>query len=163
MTKFTVTPFDGVRLPDWNVQFVHFIKDSQDIGADLILDWDTNSCASWVCDGIQAMTGKNPHDQFPTYNSALGAAKAIKDAGFKTFDELLAFLFPEIPMAFVTMGDVVLVDAVLGEGEDKEVGKVMPYAMALADPPHYWLVDPKGFSRGPLTLAKKAYAIGRVV
>jgi len=149
----------GVRYHDWSVRFAQFILDAQGNQEKLILDWGTHSCASWVCQMVEAITGEDVHKDFAGYTTAEGAAKAILKAGYKNLDELVADYFQEIPGAFVMAGDIVLVPAVLGESLLEST--VMPNTMAVADPPFYRLVDPAGLAHGPLHLAKHFFAVGR--
>lgn len=153
------------RYPDWTARWAHFIKDSLDLWEDLKLDWGGVNCTQFSGQGVEALTGHNPYEEggwADKFGTPQEAADAIVEAGFNTLDDLIAALFPEVPLSMAWPGDVVLI-AAAPQG-DLSVGVVqkMPHGVALADPPFFYAVTPEGLGRGPLyTQAVRAFAVGR--
>lgn len=158
--------FDYPRLPDWTSRWAHFVKDSLDIQSDISLDWEHVSCTSYAAQGIEAITGHNPFEEegwAGSFTTALGAAKAILSKGFKTLDDVIASLFPEIPLAYAWPGDVLLVRT-LPEALDAESSLVMPHGIGICDPPLY--LSPAIGGLGRQNMFKdglRAFAIGHKV
>lgn len=159
--------FTYPRLDDWTSRWAGFIKDSLDLRHDLVLDWDVINCTQFGGQGIEAITGHNPYEEGgwqEKFTTSKDAVVAIKAEGFTTLDDLIASLFPEIPLAFTWPGDVVLIKAIpWGEASANE-RKTMPHGVALADPPFYYAVTEQGLGRGDLRAEGiRAFAIGHEV
>lgn len=156
--------FEHLRLPDWTQRWSEFIRDCQQIQSDLKLDWEHVNCTYLTGQGIEAITGHNPYDDWEgKFTTSQGAAKEIKKRGFETLDDVMLDLFPEVPLSMVWPGDVVLIRTLAWDG-DEELRTVMPHGVALADPPVFWAITLDGMGTGPLyEQAVKALAVGREV
>jgi hypothetical protein len=162
--------FMHMRRPDWTVRWIEFMKDSQDIASDLALDWQGEgvTCTSWCGDAIEVLTGHNPFEPFRgTFDGVLGAVKVIKKAGFNSLDDLIASLFPEVPVGMAQQGDLALVRTTRWSEESGDglfAEEVMPHGVAMIDPPAFWAVTEGGLGRGDLYVdAVRAFAVGRLV
>lgn len=158
--------FTHERLPDWTIRWAEFVKDCLDISSDLRLDWENTTCTSFCAQGIEVLTGHNPFEEGAwagTFTNTWEAAKEIRKRHFETLDDLIANLFPEIPLAYAWPGDVVLIKAIDWNAEE-ESKLVMPHGVALADPPVYLAVTEEGFGKGDLYGgAVRAFGIGHTV
>lgn len=156
--------FTHERLPDWTARWAHFIKDGLDLSPDLQLDWENINCTQFSASGIEAITGHNPYEEeewLGTFTNSIGAALEIRRRGFETLDDVIASLFPEIPLAFVWPGDVVLISSTPW---DEAARVVMPHGVALADPPYFYAVNEAGMGRGDLYASTvRAFGIGHSV
>lgn len=184
--------YQHLRRPDWAIRFVEFMADSLQLQNDLQLDWEFVSCTSWAGDCVEALTGSNPFDDFRgRFNSVAKAVRVIREAGFNSLDELMLSLFKEIPLGMATQGDLVLAASARSSAVPYNLGpnnplpqsdggihqqdlyapfgllpsewQVMPNAVGIADPPHFWVVTPQGLGKGPLMLCNKALAVGRII
>jgi hypothetical protein len=165
--------FTYPRIDNWTGKWSEFVKDTLDLQRDLILDWGDINCTQFSADGIEAITDHNPYDEGEwrgKFSSSLSAVKVIKRRGFNTLDDVIASLFPEIPLSFVWPGDVVLVKSVPWSDEtDAADGtlfarEVMPHGVALADPPYYYAVTEQGVGKGDLYKeAVRGFAVGHTI
>lgn len=189
MLKIKASEFRTPRRADWLLRWAEFIKDSLDLKKDLALDWSYTTCTSWSGDGIEAITGSNPFDPWrDQFSTMLGAAKVIRQSGFNTLDDLIAYMFQEIPLGMAQSGDLVLTPSLVSvsrwradiekdgpentdtntkgntSGDTIEPDLVMPSGVALADPPVFWAVTEKGLGKGKLyTEHNRAFAVGRSI
>ena len=154
--------FTTPRRKDWTIRWVEFIKDCQDIASDLQLNWEDITCTSWMGMAVEVLTGEDPYEPYRgTHDGPIGAAKAIKKAGFSNLDDLIADLWEEIPIGMAQTGDVVLVK-VSDYTDDEELRMVMPHGVAVADPPFFWSVNEEGLAKGDLYAhGLRAFAVGR--
>jgi hypothetical protein len=157
--------FECDRLPDWTARWAEFIQDCLGLSADLKLDWANINCTQFSAQGIEAITGKNPYEEGGwegLFDSPMSAALEIKRRGFNNLDEVIASLFPEIPLAFVWPGDVVLIRTTLTE--DEAATAIMPHGVGLANSPFFFAVEENGLGRGDLFLqATRAFAVGHTI
>lgn len=72
-------------------------------------EWGTHDCCvGWACPVIKIQTGIDLAEPFfGKYTTAMGAYKALLDAGFKSPSEVIAQHFQSIPIASAQFGDVV--------------------------------------------------------
>ncbi len=154
---------DTPRRKDWMSRWVHFIVDSQALGSDLSLDWETMNCLKWACMGVEAITGYNPYEAFdPADNSLREVLRTIKDRGYDNLDQIIESHYPEIPISLAQQGDLVLVAADWDGSVDTATLQVMPHGVALADPPFFWCVMPDGLGKGDLyKYGLRAFVVGR--
>lgn len=154
--------FPYPRRRDWTIRWVEFMKDSQDLAAELVLDWEDLNCIMWCCQWIESCTGYDPYEPFVHAKGVKGAVSAIKDAGYETLDQIIGSHLYEVPLAKAQTGDLVLIRA---DWEAPEAIKtVLPHGIALADPPLYWCITPEGLGKGDLYVnGVKAYAVGRTI
>lgn len=162
--------FEVPRRKDWSIRFIEFLKDSMDCADGLNLDWEYTTCTSFSGEMIEAITGKNPYEDFMGTNSfttILGAVKTVKAAGFKSLDDIIAALFKEVPVGMAQQGDLVLVKATPYDpdsGDALVAEEVMPHGLAVVDPPFFYCVTEAGLSKGDLyTQGVRAFAVGREV
>jgi hypothetical protein len=157
--------FECERLPDWTARWAEFIQDCLDLSSDLKLDWGHINCTQFSAPGIEAITGKNPYEEGGwegLFDSPMSAAKEIRKRGFNNLDEVIASLFPEIPLAFVWPGDVVLIKA--SPTHESEPSQIMPHGVGLANNPFFFAVEERGLGRGDLfTSAIRAFAVGHQI
>lgn len=161
MSKIQMT-----RHNNWEQILSDFYLETDNNG--LALDWGSSNCAAWSLEAVKRMTGVDLYEEFVgKVDSPQSAYKAIKAAGFDTFDELVASRLEEVPMAFAKRGDLclypveadqalyhgpsaVLGGAALGEGSTAQ-SLGMSYAMCLAEPPHVWALIATGKISLPIT------------
>ena len=163
--------FDHPRLNDWTIRYTEFLKESIEIARELCIDWDSEgvTCFSWVGDGIEAITGHNPHDPHRgQYSGLVGTCRYLKKLGYSSFNDFIADRFKEIPVGMAQAGDIVLVNNSGWTNEHPDEALVaeemMPCAVALCDPPFYFGVTEHGLVRGDLyTQGVRAFAVGRSV
>lgn len=139
---------DGLRKPNWEEAFNDFILDAKHRQPQL--DWENITCASWVGDAVLGITGTDFVGQFRDVSSPYTAAKAVRDAGFESIEQVMDQMFEVKGVAFATRGDIVLVPSEEGNNEP---------ALALADPPFYWGLGTSGLCQGDLLTAFKAYKV----
>lgn len=165
-------PLFLTRKDNWQQIFVEFLQESQNEG--VVCDWEFFNCTSWVCDGIEAITGVDLYAPYRGRSNSIASAwRMIKEAGFKSLDDIIASQLPEIPVAFAQRGDMVLVPVpamqlpimtAARSGTDlsaqtfSDVG--MPHAVCLADPPIFYNLTEVGITREPLTMATRAFRVG---
>lgn len=89
-------------------------------------EWGQHDCALWAASCIQVTTGVDLGFHFRgKYNSAAGALKAIRKAGYQNPEGLAeARIGPRQPPAFARAGDMVAADLqALGlAGDDRQIG-----------------------------------------
>lgn len=73
------------------------------------VDWKEVDCVRMLRSHLVAM-GHRKVPKVPAYDSAAGAKRALKQAGFNSVEELLDSLLPRIPSASSLPGDVVLME-----------------------------------------------------
>lgn len=149
--------FNTPRFFDWTIRWVEFMKDSKDLSKELSLEWDGVTCGSWAGDGVEAITGVDPYEEFrDAFTSPMGAAKAIMKAGYKNIVELMDDRFQKIPVGMAQSGDLLLLPLahwtadLQTESASQEIQAVMNMAIGLADPPFYWAVSNEGLGYGDL-------------
>ena len=71
-------------------------------------DWKAVDCVRMLRSHLIAM-GHKKVPKLPNYNSAIGAKRALKDAGFGSIAEMLDSILPRIAPAMALPGDVLLV------------------------------------------------------
>lgn len=93
-----------MRLPDWQLRLAEFGQ----ARASMPFAWGTNDCCTFAADAVSAMAGRDLRKDFPAYDGALGAARAIEEGGgLQRLAEQLLGASESPKMAGV--GDVVLV------------------------------------------------------
>jgi hypothetical protein len=80
--------------------------------------WGGAHCIPMLRSHLVAM-GHKRLPKLPSYSSALGARRALREVGFDSVAGLLDSLLPRIPVARALIGDVILMG---GTGEDEERG-----------------------------------------
>jgi hypothetical protein len=74
-------------------------------------EWGVHDCALFAGEHLKALTDFDiTHDFVGKYTDAEGAVAALKDAGYDNLLDLCQKNFPEVPVAFVRHGDVVILD-----------------------------------------------------
>ena len=159
-----VERFIHSRRPDWDARWAEFIHDCLQLSSDLAIDWEYVNCFQFTGMGVEVITGHDPYEPFgEAVSSPISAAKEIKKWGYNCLDDVFPDMFREIPLAFAQPGDVLLVRPQLwtcAQGEE-EASRIMPHAVALADPPFYYAPSERGLGRGNMySEAIRAFAVG---
>jgi len=92
----------------------------------LPFEYGKSDCLTFAVDCAKAINGKDVMRGKRKYTNQIGAAKALKTAGFKDIGDALASMFEEIPPALAGRGDLGVI-----EGEEATVAVVFigPYAV----------------------------------
>ncbi|ATI54178.1 DUF6950 family protein [Sphingomonas melonis] len=97
-----------VRHQDWEER-LSLILDRK---SDQPFKWGENDCALFAADCVKAMTGGDPAEAYRgKYDTARGAALALREHGEGTLLKTLRALFTEVSPHFAQRGDVVMLDA----------------------------------------------------
>lgn len=120
--------------------------------------WGTNDCATFVCDGIQAITGTDIAVDFRgKYTTQLGAAKVTKQVtGKKTTEDIAEYVTAKFGMVerpsvkFAQRGDAVLFDG----SEGTALGLVY------LDGRHAIFVGEGGLKRIDVLKCRRAWKVG---
>ena len=161
-----------VRLWDWRERFVEWLVDAWDKSRRLSygdadpevqkysFSWDPSkghNCLTLASTSCLVITGVDLHDRFSPipYTSEVEAYMAMRKLGFKSVDQLLESLFPEVEMDHTLTGDLCVVMT------PDESGDGLVKACAICDPPFFWAMMPQGLGRGRLVDAKSFYAVAR--
>ena len=100
------------RHEDWPTRLDQFLAERREQP----FIWGRHDCCLFASDAIHAMTGTDVAADFPPYDTALGARKALKEyAGASSVAELADWIaelygIREIPPSFAQRGDVVLLN-----------------------------------------------------
>ena len=107
-----------IRSHNWTDLLTNFIQSRRNTP----FVWGKNDCCLFPADAVLAMTGEDKAADFRgTYNSAIGAKRALKKKGYSNIEEALtSILGAPVSRLSVRRGDVVLVDY-----EGQEVAGVM--------------------------------------
>ncbi|WP_426391973.1 DUF6950 family protein [Variovorax sp. R-27] len=93
-----------MRLKDWQQRFSDFGK----ARASMPFAWGSNDCCTFAADAVHAITGRDLRKEFPAYEGALGAARAVEEGG--GLQQLTTSLLGEpVSPKLAAVGDVVLV------------------------------------------------------
>ncbi len=77
--------------------------------------WGAHDCAAFAAACEKAITGETQFgDVLGNHQTALGAARRLKRAGFDDIEALVAARLPEIGVNFAQRGDIVVTDSELG-------------------------------------------------
>ena len=150
------------RLPNWNVLFVEEIHRlmQQNDRQPIKFDWAPNQsdafqCITFSSHMVQIITGEDLYHSMAVpelkYDSPRSALKVLNKMGYDNVDQLIGSLFEEQPLTYTQRGDLILVDA----GSD-----ITGHAVAVADPPFFWVVTTGGLSKGNLFQAVKSFKVG---
>lgn len=123
-------------------------------------------CISFGSKIVEVQTGKDLYENMlggAYFTNATGAYKALLQMGYKSMPQLLGSLFQEVRPSYAQTGDLLLVPGVpegdLFTGDEQGFN----YAVALADPPNYWVISrAHGLSRGSILDVRgsaKAYRV----
>lgn len=73
-------------------------------------DWAESNCLWLMMDAAKAVSGTDPFaDERGRFKSERGALQRMKARGFATLEELVASVFPRVPMAQAKRGDLALI------------------------------------------------------
>lgn len=87
-------------------------------------EFGEHDCILFAANCVMAMTGEDPADDIRgRYKTEIGAARIIKNSGFKSLGDMIADRLPEVAMDQVRRGDVVLCNGPHGEFAAMVVGK----------------------------------------
>ena len=128
------------RPNNWRVLLIEHVLTAEQFP----FEYGVNDCALFAADAVKVMTGTDFAADFRgKYKTALGAAKALKSAGYDNLEALAADKFKEVPPLTAKMGDL----AILDTPEGPALGIVLGAEIATAS------------GRVYLTDIKKAYEI----
>lgn len=99
------------RRPDWEERLHAFI--ARRVAREFA--WGRHDCVMFCMGAVRAMTGHDPaYGWRRKYNTALGSARTLKEAGFADVGEAMSSILTEIPIGFAQRGDVVQAQGSLG-------------------------------------------------
>lgn len=88
----------------------------------LPFSWGEHDCVLFAAGGVEAMTGIDLAEGFRGhYATSIGAKRALRNAGHKELDHLVAAHFPEVPPALASEGDI----AVLWNADRQMLGLIV--------------------------------------
>lgn len=92
------------RLPNWRARLDATLSEIRRTP----FDWNGHDCATALAArAVEAITGEDLAAEYRgSFSTRLGALRLIRKLGFKTLDELIAGLLPEIPVAMAGVGDI---------------------------------------------------------
>lgn len=93
-----------MRLTNWQLEFSKCISENWRKP----FKWGEHDCVLWAANNTLAITGSDPALEFRgTYDSALGAARILKEHG--GMEALISSKFESVRPAFANVGDILLV------------------------------------------------------
>lgn len=93
-----------MRHPDWQQQFAAFGL----ARARMPFIWGSNDCCTFAASAVEALTGSNPMDSFPPYESEVEAERMVQEGG--SLQQLAtSCLGAPVAPAMAAVGDIVLV------------------------------------------------------
>jgi hypothetical protein len=159
-----------MRLPDWTIRFNDFMQNMRVLAAKdkIKFSWnteepDTLDCLRFGMMDAVALTGVDMVTQKfgpQHYDSPRAAIKALQAQGCSSLEELMHKLYVPLPSrTYAMQGDLILLPAV-ATLEGGENGGPFQYAVGIADPPFFWVIQPDvGLSRGSMKSAVKAFRV----
>lgn len=109
-------------------------------------EYGVNDCCTFVFGAIEAITGLDKMLEFRgQYDSAISAAKALREIGFGTLEATVDSKFPVVEIAQAQRGDIAMYDGSLG---------VVAGSFA-------WFVSDDGLERINRSMWTKTWRIGR--
>ncbi len=110
--------------------------------------WGANDCCTFANGAALAVTGENVMEGVRPYSTALGAARALVEAGCRSFEELVDRLLPVVPVGLAKRGDLALIE------KDGNGLLMVVEGETLVGP------DTSGVMRLPRARAVKAWRVG---
>lgn len=96
------------RPNNWRVLLIEYVL----VAEKAPFEYGVNDCALFAANAVKEMTGVDFAEDFRgKYNTALGAKKALKAAGYNSLEDLAADKFKEIPALTAKMGDLAILDS----------------------------------------------------
>lgn len=115
------------RVEDWPERLLAFVESRRDAA----FAWGQNDCCTFAADAVMAIAGADPMAAYRDgYDSALGAARRIREAGYADLAAAVDAVLPAIAPLTAQRGDVVMFEAIDGPA----LGVVMGVYAAAAGP-----------------------------
>lgn len=136
------------RVADWRIRFDAEIDNIRRIP----FAWGKHDCAvSLGARMVKAITGEDIAAEYRgRYKTAAGALKLLRKHGFDDLESLVASLFPEIPVSFARIGDVVVIPS------DDEFG----CSIGVVNGERIFVLREDGLGTVDLLRAKRAFKVG---
>lgn len=137
------------RLPNWRSRFEAAIDEIKFVP----FDWSTqHDCGPGLAGRlVYAMTGQDLTVRFHgKYNTAKGALKVMKSAGFDNLADLVASFLPEIHPSQASLGDIVAY----------EMDSPFGYALGVVNGERVFVLRPEGVGTMDMLAAKRAFKVG---
>ena len=115
------------RLPDWRARLTDYVA----AHARDPFSYGRLDCALFCAGAVEVMTGQDLARGWRGYRSLNEGRKKLAEKGFADQVDLVASLFPEVPVAFAQAGDIA---AVPGD-DDVALGIVQGEAVYVLRPP----------------------------
>ena len=116
--------------------------------ADAPFVWGKSDCLTFVLNAVHAMLPELKREKLPLYEDERGAARALKQLGFRDVGEALASRFDEIPPAWAHRGDLGIIQ---NEEATSAVVFVGPYVVGKD--------KPGGLRQVPRSLVRRAFRV----
>lgn len=99
------------RKSNWEDALSQYLIENKDIP----FEYGKNDCCTFAAGAVESITGVNPMSEFiGKYKSAASSLRAIKDAGYKSLEEVIDAKFDQVPIGFASTGDLALFDGSIG-------------------------------------------------
>lgn len=100
-----------IRISNWETALSEYIN----VMRHAPFEYGVNDCCMFAAGAVEAMTGIDAMAEFRgKYDSALSAAKALRDIGKGSLEATIDDKFPEVVISQAKRGDIALFDDSLG-------------------------------------------------
>ena len=100
-----------IRISNWETALSEYIN----VMRHAPFEYGVNDCCMFAAGAVEAMTGVDAMAEFRgKYDSALSAAKALRDIGNGSLEATIDAKFPEVVISQAKRGDIALFDDSLG-------------------------------------------------
>lgn len=100
-----------IRISNWETALSEYINVMRHVP----FEYGINDCCMFAAGAVEAMTGIDAMAEFRgKYDSALSAAKALRDIGNGSLEATIDDKFPEVVISQAKRGDIALFDDSLG-------------------------------------------------
>lgn len=114
-------------------------------------EWRKNDCVSGLaCTVVEALTGTDLRQNWPKYSSPKSATQALRQRGFSSLEEAVAFLLPEISRLEAQVGDLALLKTSGGIG----------YALGMVNTSTILVLTEKGLGHSSWDDVVKVFRVG---
>lgn len=137
------------RLPNWRTRFEAAIDEIKYVP----FDWSTqHDCGPGLAGRmVYAITGEDLTVKYQgKYNSAAGALKVMRKAGFDNLADLVGSFLPEIHPSQASLGDIVAY----------EMDSPFGFALGIVNGERVFVLRPEGVGTMDLLAAKRAFKVG---
>lgn len=136
------------RLPDWRRRFEETIDEIKARP----FSWASHECGTGLVGRlVLAMTGTDCAAQYRgTYDSAAGALRVMREAGFENVGDMVAAILPEVHISAARLGDIAAVP------DDTPFG----YALGVVNGERIFVLKEDGIGTVDLLDATRAFKVG---